>query len=260
MVFAGLSQSVSAQCSVKNTFFDAGETMVYDLSFKYGIIQKRAGFAKITTTNATYNGQSAYKMTLVSATEGVVRKAFSLNDTLSCYTTKDLRPLAYHKFAHEDGDYTKEVVTYNYSGSNITIKSDRVKNGTPRFNETFNVGQCTYDMMSVVFYARTLDYTKMKEGSATKIYFISGKNRMSMDVIYQGKENLKLGDGLTYSCLKLSLRINDKAFDSKEAMKVYVTDDQNRMPVRIDSKLKIGQTRAILKSYKGNKYPVASKK
>lgn len=249
-----------AQCKVVNNYFDAGETMEYDLYFKYGIIYTKAGWATMKTTATTYNKQPAYKMTLVSATTGVARKAFSLTDTLSCQMSKELVPLTYNKWAHEDGNYTKELITYQYSGSNIKINTTRTKNGDPRFDETINATQCTYDMMSVVYYARTLDYTKMKSGASTKIYFMSGKNRMSMDIVYQGTETEKMNDGQKYDCIKLSLRISDKAFDGKEAMKVYITNDSNRMPIRIESKLKVGSTRAILKSYKGNKHPVTSKK
>ena len=84
-----------------------------------------------------------------------------------------------------------------------------------------------------------------------------------MLIEYQGTENMKANDDKTYSCLKLVLSVmnaNEKAFEDKqEAMKVYITNDDNRMPVRLDSKLNVGSTRAILKSYKGNKYPVKTK-
>lgn len=253
-------QTAYAQCQVSNTFFDAGEIVEYDLYFKYGLIDKKAGKASLRIANATYSGQSAYRMSLISHTEGMVRKVFSLSDTLYCYTTKNIQPLAFKKLAHEDGDYTKEDYTYKYQGDKVKINTHRIKNGDEKFDENIETSECTYDMLSVVYYARTLDYSNMKSGSKAKVYFMSGKKHMSMTIIHQGIETLKVNDGKKYQCIKLSLQISDKAFDNgKEAMKVYLTNDNNRMPLRIDSKLKVGAVKSILKSYKGNKHPVATK-
>lgn len=255
-----LQQTVHAQFQINNTFFDAGENIEYDLYFKYGLLDKKAGKASLRINNASYAGTPAYKMTMISHTQGMARKLFSLSDTLSCYTSKTLQPLAFKKLAHEDGDDTIEDYTYTYQNNKVKIKTKRVKNGDPKFDETIESSNCTYDMLSVVYYARTLDYSGMKSGSKVKLYFMSGKKHMSMTIIHQGIETLKVNDGKKYECIKLSLQISDKAFeDGKEAMKVYLTNDNNRLPLRIDSKLKVGSVKSILKSYKGNKHPVATK-
>lgn len=253
-------QTLNAQCQISNTSFDAGETVEYDLYFKYGLIDKKAGKASMRITNATYGGQPAYRMSLISNTEGLASKIFSLSDTLSCFTSKSLQPLAFKKLAHEDGDYTIEDYTYKYHGDKVKINTRRVKNGDEKFNENIETSECTYDMVSIVYFARTLDYSNMKSGSKTKVYFMSGKKHMSMTIIHQGIETIKVNNGKKYEAIKLSLQISDKAFENgKEAMKVYLTNDNNRMPLRIDSKLKVGAVKSILKSYKGNKYPLVTK-
>lgn len=255
-----LQQTISAQCKIDNVYFDAGESLEYDLYFKYGLLDKKAGKASMRISNITYNGQPAYRMNLISSTQGLARKLFSLSDTLSSITTKALEPLAFTKLAHEDGDDTVENYTYKYQGDKVKIHTRRVMNGRERFNENIETTECTYDMVSIVYYARTLDYSNMKAGSTAKVYFIPGKEHMSMTIIHQGIETIKVNNGKKYECIKLSLQIKDKAFENgKEAMKVYLTNDKNRMPLRIDSKLKVGSVKSILKSYKGNKHPVATK-
>lgn len=262
MLSALFSLNANAQCKLNNTYFQAGEDLTYDLYFKYGIIYTKAGTSSLKTVSERYNGTDAYKMTLLAQSTGTVRKIFSLNDTLSCYTTKDLVPLAYIKDALEGKDYTQEEVRYTYTGSGgVSINTKRHKNGASRFNETITSNTCIYDMMSVVFYARTLNYSSMKKGDTSKVNFISGKKKVSMVIEYDGIESVEANDNKKYSCIKLVLGIMDDAFsDRKEAMKVYITNDNNRMPVRLDSKLNIGSTQAILKSYKGNKHPVSAVK
>ncbi|WP_296940605.1 DUF3108 domain-containing protein [uncultured Dysgonomonas sp.] len=260
LVLVSIESQAQGKCKINNIYFQAGEEMTYDLYFKYGLIHTKAGISTLKTVAERYNNTDALKMTLMAQSTGTVRKIFSLSDTLSCYLTKDLVPLAYIKNAAEGKDYTQERVTYTYTGDKVNINAIRHKNGDFKFNETLTSQSCIYDMMSVVYYARTLNYSTMKKGETAKVDFISGKKKVNMVIEYEGIETVEANDDRKYSCIKLTLSIMDDAFsDKKEAMKVYITNDNNRMPVRLDSKLNIGSTRAILKSYKGNRYPVQTK-
>lgn len=244
------------KCAIENKYFQAGESLTYDLYITLAVTVK-GGYANLTTRSTTYDGKDAYKMTLVSESQGFARKVFALDDTLACFMTKDLVPLAYHKDAHEGGDYTKERFKYSYSGSGVKINTVRHKNGSFRFDENLDFSGCTYDLMSILFYARTLDYTNMAKGEETTVNFVSGKDKVSMKIVYDGKEEMKANDKNKYNCMKLTLYIYDDAFEGgKEAMKVYISDDDNRLPIRLDTKLKVGSTRAVLKSYKGNRHPL----
>lgn len=253
--------TVKSQCSVKNLPFQSGEYLEYDLYIKLGFVSKKGGYAKLNTTSSKYDGKDAYKMNLISETQGIARKMFELNDTLAAYTDKNLVPLAYLKNAHEGGDFTKELVKYSYGDydnkQTIKIQTKRHKNGEFKFDEVIEAPGCTYDLVSILFYCRTLDYSNMKIDDATRVNFISGKNRGSMRIVYNGKETVKANDGKKYNTIKLTMYVADKAFDNgKEAMKVYITDDSNRIPVSLETKLKVGSTKAILTGYKGNKYQV----
>lgn len=250
---------LNAQCKVENKYFAAGEELSYDMYFKYGLINTKAGKSSMIVSEEKYDGKDVLKMQLIGNTKGVANKLFSLSDTLSCVMTKDLVPLAYYKNAHESGDYTIEKATYSYAGNKIAIKTNRIRNGEFRFDEELSSESCIYDMLSVVYYARTLDYSTMMKGDKVSISCLSGKKIARMDIEDHGIEAINANDNKKYDCIKLVLVINADAFeDKKEAMTVYITNDYNRIPIRIDSKLKVGSTRAILKSYKGNLYPVKS--
>lgn len=259
-VMIGIS-SLSAQCKVKNDFFQAGEEMTYDLYAKIGPFHTKAGKSILSTVAVNYKNVNAYKVSLIAESTGNVKKIFVLNDTLVSYMTKDVVPLAYIKDAHEGKDNTHETVTYTYSGGNkIDINVKRHKNGANKFDENISSSNCIYDMASVVMYARTLDYSSMKEGDDVKVEFMSGRKKVKMIIEHDGLESIKANNKVNYDCIKLILSISDDAFTNKEeAMRVYITNDKNRMPVRLDSQLKIGTTRAILKTYKGNKYPIGQK-
>lgn len=257
LILVQFSLGAAAQCKINNTYFQAGEELNYDLYFKYGLLNSKAGSSSLKVVADNFNKIEGYKVTLQAQSSGTARKLFSLDDTFTSYITKDLVPLAYMKNAKEGKDHTEERVIYTYGSNDITINTKRVKNESLRFDETITSKTCIYDMMSIVFYARTLNYANMKKGDTNKVDFISGKKIVSMVIEHNGVENVEANDGKKYSCIKLTLSIMDDAFsDKKEAMKVYITNDDNRLPIRLDSKLKVGSTRAILKNYKGNLHPV----
>lgn len=252
-----LGIQVNAQCKIDNNFFQAGEELTYDMYFKYGLIDTKAGKSSFTVSEEKYNGKDALKLTLIGNTKGFAGKLFSLSDTLSSHMTKELIPLAYNKYAHESGDYTIEKATYSYKDNKVLVKTNRVRNDVLRFDEELTSETCLYDMVSIVYYARTLDFSTMMKGDKVTVSTLSGKKIVKMDIEDSGMETIKANDGKKYDCIKLTLTINTDAFeDKKEAMKVYITNDANRIPIRIDSKLKLGSTRAMLKSMKGNLHPV----
>ena len=249
-----------SQCAVDNKYFQAGEQLTYDLYWKKGFVNMKAGQSSLNTVSQKYNGQDVYKTTLTAKSSGMVDKVFFINDTLSAYYTKQIVPLAFYKNAEEGKNHTIENMTYSYGGGKVNVHTKRVRDGEQKFDEKISVNSCVYDMVSVVLYARTLDYSTMKKGDEKRVDFISGKKKSYMIIEHGGIEEVKANDEKTYSCIKLILSIQTEAFENKEeSMKVYITNDNNRLPVRLDTKLNFGSTRAMLKSYKGNKHPVSSK-
>lgn len=244
------STSYSSANGASQKVFQKGENLSYDLYFKYGIIFAKAGYANMSISS---DGGSRYLMRLISHSTGAARKAFSLDDTLSCVMDKALRPLSFAKDAHEGKDHTIERHTYRYlPAGGVEIDAYRIKNGRERYNTTFVADGHTYDMLSVVYFARTLDYEELAKSGYQTVSFLSGRKMLEMDIRYDGTTTLKANDGRRYDCYKLTLSIRDDAFSNpQEAMKVWLTGDANRVPIQIESKLKVGATRAVLKSFTG---------
>lgn len=102
-------------------------------------------------------------MNMIAISSGFASKMFSVNDTVTSYMSYDIVPLYFDKKAHEGGDFTDETLTYSYDNGKVTAIANRVKNGNHKFNEKLESQKCIYDMLSVVFYARTLDFANMKK-------------------------------------------------------------------------------------------------
>ena len=251
------SLSLVGQTKINNNAFDTGEKLTYDLYYRYGLINMKGGLATLNTESTTYNGTNAYKMTLHASTGGLVNSIYNVNDTLTGFMDRNIVPLLFTKGAAEGKDYTRERQVYKYSNGKASIRTIRHRNGELSFDENVNTDRCTYDMMSILAYARTLDYSSMKRGDNTQVQFITGRRLVNMYIRYLGTSSMKVNNGKTYDALELSLMVLDKAFvDQEEAMKVWLTNDENKLPLQIDSKLKIGTMRVVLKDFSGNKHPL----
>lgn len=245
-------QNVSAQCRIQNNAFASGENITYDLYFNFGILNARAGSGSLTITDANYRGNNAIKTVMMLNTSGLAKSIYTVNDTLTSFVDMDMRPLLFTKEAFEGKDYTVERQSFSYDDDGINIRTIRHFNGVERFDEVFTTDKCTYDYLSILSLIRNIDYSGMKAGERKYIQFITGKRAVNMYVNYQGISSIKANDGKTYEVIDISMTILDDAFTNpQDALKASLTNDANKIPVIIDTSLKRGSIRAVMKSVSG---------
>ncbi len=246
------AQSSSTQCEITNKAFASGEDIKYDLYFNFGIIRARAGNGSLSITDSNYKGVNSLKTVMMLNTSGLAGSFYNVNDTLTSYVDLYMRPLLFTKEAREGGDYSVETQAFSYENDKIDIRTIRHRNGEERFDEIFTTDKCTYDYLSVLSLIRNMDFSGLKEGDRKHIQFISGKRAVNMYVNYNGVSSVKVNDGNTYEVINITMTILDDAFtNQRDALKASLTNDKNRLPVIIDTHLKIGSVRAVLKSATG---------
>lgn len=95
----------------------------------------------------------------------------------------------------------------------------------------------------------------MKEGDKHYVHFLSGKQVVNMSINYEGTSSMKANDGKKYDVINISMTILDKAFKNpQEAIKASLSNDKNRIPIVIETALKIGSVKAVMKSFSGKRY------
>lgn len=247
-----VAQQTNAQCKISNSAFRSGERITYDLYFNAKIMSVKAGVGFLTTSESNFEGQRVYRSNMQFNTSGVANTFFAVNDTLTSIVDMNLRPLLFTKNAFEGKDYSIERQAYSYTNNTIKIRTVRHFNGSLRFDQTLTTRDCTYDYLSVLPLIRNLDYKNMKPGDNYPIQFVSGNEILRMYVNYVGKSKVKANNGKQYNVLNITLTIFDKNFSNpKDAIKASLTDDANRIPVVLDTSLKFGSIRAVMKSASG---------
>lgn len=246
-----LSLGTMAQCPVRNTAFQSGEHLSYDLYFNWKFIWFKVGTADMDVQQTKYQGQDAYRAYLITRGSKMADRYFVLRDTLTSYTTLDIVPLFYTKNALEGKRYTKERVGYSYGEEGITLDLTYQKNNDPVRKQTVNVEECPYDMISMLLKARSFDGSQFKEGDRIAFMMAEGKHCEQQYIVYRGrKEFTNEYTDITYDCLVFSF-VEKDGKKEKEVVTFYVTNDKNHLPVRLDLHLKFGSAKAFLKSAKG---------
>lgn len=254
------SIGLSAQCNLDGRFFSVNERLNYDIHFNWKFVWIKAGEAKILPVSARYGSVDSYKTRLTAKTTGAAKNLMHVRDTLTSYvTSSDLSPLFYIKAAHEGKTYSYEEIYYDYSAAGrINARLKHWRNNDFRGDTTLFSKRCFYDPVALLYYIRSLDPAKFTVNQSISIPVLFTDESFDVKITFRGKETINVNDE-KISTVKYSFAIDGKAFeDKKESLFVWVSNDDNRIPVRIESKLKVGSIKASLKTASGCKNPASA--
>lgn len=253
------SQTTTAQTPAIKTLpaFKAGETLKCNLYFNWKFVWVRAGDASLIIRDTIFNGQKAMSMSLLSSTNKRADAFFKMRDTLTTVFTPDMRPIYYRKASEEGKHYYLNQVWYDYSnGDSIKITQTFRRNKEALRKSTEMSAKPVYDMMSLLAYARTIDFSKIKKGQRLSFPVATGKRIETQHLIYRGKTKMESDKDIEYNCITVSLVEYDKKGKEQSIINFHVTDDRNKLPILLDLTLNFGSAKAKLSSYRGLLYPV----
>jgi hypothetical protein len=248
-----------AQCGIENTAFKSGEFLGYDLYFNWKFVWVKVGTASMSTVKSRYQGQPAYRSSLITRGNDKLDNMFVMRDTLLCYTDMDLSPLYFRKGAREGSRYYVDEIWYTYPKDNCHIKQHEITSSGEHLWKESEYKDCLYDMMSIYLRARNFDASKLKEGDKIPLPIADGLSVANSWLKFGGTTTLKMKNSNDkYRCLVFSF-IQREDGENHELIRFYVTDDKNHLPVRLDMFLSFGSAKAYLTGFKGLRNPMESK-
>ena len=236
----------------KNESFSTGER----LEFRVHVGFISAGEATMTINDEIHevNNRPCYKIDVFGQTSGFFDFFYTVRDNWGTYL--DTASIVPHKFYEDkrENKYRKhEVVEFDHSSDSAIVS--RVDKERPI--EYFETPRQPQDLISGYYYIRTLDYTKIQKGQIITLDAFYDKKVYDFRVKFLGREivKTKLGrvNALAFAPI---MPKNDLFEEGNETIKVWLSDDQNKIPIKIWAKMFVGAVEIDLTEVHNLKTPL----
>lgn len=250
----GSAPSYGQSNSVKR--FQAGEALTYSIYYYFMGVWVGAGDVTFSVANGAFNGVPCYHFKGFGTTHPRYDWFYKVRDTYESYArTADLLPYHFIRDVSEGGFYYREENIYDYGDSLIysvlKVKEDPIQ------LDTIAIKPQSFDVLSLVYHARSIPFNQYRIGDKIPIRMVIDREIFDLYVRYLGTDTYEHDDFGDIECYVFSpLLVKGSIFKEGEGMRVYVSKDENRIPIYIESEIRVGQIRSELKAYEGLKYPL----
>lgn len=215
-----------------NIPFDVGERLTYTLQFN--IIKMGRGYLSVESIDTISDVQS-YHVKFEAKTIKFADKLFRVRDQIDIWLNKtDLTTLKIIKDINEGSFHRKYNTIIDYN------KSIAVTNG-----DTIQITGAVRDPYSLLYYFRTIP---LEIGQVLDFTTFDNKKLTGFQVIVAGKETVKTPAGRFPCIIVKPFREGKTLLKNKGDMKIWFSDDELRLPVQIQIKLKYGSMLLQLKT------------
>lgn len=221
------------------------EKLHYVISYKWGLIHKDAGDATLSLRRTGNN----YDIMLAAKTKPWADKIYQVRDTLKgVLGVRDLKPLSYTKITHEKGKFARDEIKYSFTGNKTTgvAKKIRIKDGKPTVTEkTLEADGPVYDMLSVFYYLRKLDYSQLNKNKIYTATVFSGSKKETIKIRSLGVEKIKLKNKTEQEAYHIKFNFTSNGGKkSSEDIDTWISLDNRHIPLYLVGRLPVGEVRA----------------
>jgi hypothetical protein len=248
-VFAGfINNSDIHYKPIVNKSFTTGELLEYRIH--YGLINAAVATLSIHENLFHINDRPCYKVDIHGKSVGLFDLVTRINNNYGSYI--DTSAIVPHKFYRyiEEGKYRhNEVVDFDHKHDQATTAKLDKKTKKTVDTQHHEVPDNVQDIVSGFYFLRTMNFSKRKKGEIITINSFHSGEVYDFKIRYLGKEEIKTKIG-TFNTIVLSpIMPENKLFDGENSIKVWISDDSNKIPIKIKASLFMGAVEIDLKSY-----------
>lgn len=239
------TSAVMAQDTVINKAFKVGERLEYRVYYHSGVGNVTAGEAILTVDDwkerYTGNDKTVFHFTGIGNSKGLFNFFFKVRDKFESFVDQQtLLPYVFLRETREGGYKKDDKVTF-----------DRDKLVATSYYEKRVIPPNVQDIVSSLYFMRTISVSDFGADSMYYINFHLDDSVYTSAIKYQGKGVLKTKWG-KIRCLKIApMMATGEVFADKYPMFVWVSDDENHVPILGESEVVVGSVKMELMEYSG---------
>ncbi len=226
--------------------YRSGEKLTFSLSYSF----ISAGEAIMSVEDTVIDSKKVLHMVTEGRTVGLADVVYKVRDVYESYVDAETdMPVKAVRNIREGGYRYYNEVTYNRDSSTVYSMRSGVK----------PVPKEMMDILSAFYYARNHYFNeRMKIGDVISFQTYFSDKPFPLQIQYIGNEKIRTKFG-KIDCYKFApVTEVGRAFKSKEGMYMWITRDENRIPVKVKFELVVGAFVCNLESFSGLKYPFSS--
>jgi len=253
LVLIILALTVLSFDAQKEDAFDTGE--YFKFRIHYGIVN--AGYATLEVKDATVNNKKVFHAVGKGYTTGMSKFFFKVEDLYESYFDKQTgEPYRYVRKIDEGGYTKNQEGIFNQSENRVLVKDYKRKT-----EKTILLTDNVQDIVSSFYYLRNHpNIDKLKSGESITIDMFFDEEITKFKLKYVGRQDITTKFGTVSTMVFKPMVQTGRVFKEKESLTLWISDDNNKVPVRIKADLAVGSLKADLDEYKGLKNPFKVKK
>jgi hypothetical protein len=228
----------------KDKSYRDGENLLYVV--KFGPIV--GGNATLVLKQEYFNNKLVFHARGEAKTVGLAEKLYSVKDIFESFF--DQHTVLPYKSIRDvkEGNYRKhEEAIFNQAGNTVYCT---------RKDTTVNVPKNTLDMMSLLYYIRSIDLYEMKNGDVLRTITFFDEELFPFDIRFKGTEVIKTKYG-KIRCYRFDPVVEPgRMFKSEDDMTIWISADRNLIPIKVKFNLVVGSLHMELSEYSNLKYPL----
>ena len=134
-----------------------------------------------------------------------------------------------------------------YHGNNTVKAEERTE------RDVFNVPDNVHDFVSGYYFLRTIDFNRLTNGQIIEVPAFYDDTVYNMKVRYRGKQVLKTKQGRVNVIRLNPVLPPNKLFKEEESIRIFVSDDVNKVPMKVEVDLWVGSMVMDLRRHNGLK-------
>lgn len=233
--------------TMENKAFKFGERLDYKVG--YSFMTAGNGYFQVMPSAVKKNGRKCYDIRFRVYSLESLRWIYQVDDAYRTILDVDgIFPWMFQQKIRE-GNYKRDVsATFDHKNKKAYEKG-----------KTYSVPQYVHDIVSAFYYVRTQDLKKMKNGHIFYVdnYFKGKTNKLGVKI--HKRERIKVDAGTFNTIVIEPLVVEGGLFKSDGSILMWMTDDENKIPVKVTTKIVIGDIYAELTKYSGVANKVTSK-
>lgn len=233
----------------QKTAFQDGEWFKFEMSYS-GFL--KAGNATLEVKESRYKGKPVYHVVGKGWTSGVISWFFKVKDHYESYFDK-ASGLPYKSIRQiDEGGHTKDIeIEFDHVN-----KLAHVNNKKHKTEQSYATEKDVQDMVSAFYYLRNNYNTdSIKEGDVVSLNMFFDEENFKFRLKFLGRETIKTEFGRVKTLMFRPYVMAGRVFKEQESLTLWVSADENKIPLKIRADLRVGSLRAELEAFKGLKHP-----